>query len=827
MQIPVYAGISKTISTPQYDPYDLDIFLKDKLREAAGSKKDSIRNDAQDVTTIKTVNLTNVKKIKTDGKRPKLWSVSNFDFNYSYIETQRHNPLIENDLVKRTRGALGYTYAPQTRPLEPFKRLIKSRSPWLALIKDINFNYAPSQISFKADVFRQFGAIRPRNVGGGPYKIPETYDKYFTFDRYYILQWNLTKSISIDFNAINNARIDEPFGRIDTKEKKDSVRKNLFKGGRNTNYHQEVTLTYNVPTQKIPLLSWTTLRASYNTKYNWLAGSLLETTGERNLGNTLANTQTRTLNGEFKFEELYNKWKFLRAVYSIAPPTPVNNNAANAKSKTDTSGKKKVKIKDPNKLPQIGVVPKFFFKLLTSLKRVGVQYTEDMGTTLPGYLDSTKVLGYNYRSGQPGFGYIFGYQPDTSWINRFGAKGLLSHDTLLNAMIRQRYNQRLNITAQISPIRDFNIDLILDKTFDKQYSELYKDTSAFDNVGLTRLNPYALGSFNVSYISYQTLFKKFDPNVVSETFKEFENNRLILSKKLKGLNPYAAGNATDPDGYVQGYGRYAQDVVIPAFIAAYTGKDPASVKLTKNNNPNLRSNPFSGILPKPNWTVTYNGLSRLKGLDKIFTNFTIRHGYHSTFSMNSFNTALLFADPFRVSYPSFKDTLTGNYIPFFLVPNISIQEAFDPLIELDMTFTNQLTMRFEFKKSRQLSLSLIDYQLAENRSTEATFSFNWRKKGLPLIKRLGKMKLDNDATFRMDFSLRDDATANSKLDQGTSFGTAGQKVIRIAPSIDYILNNRVSLKFYFEQNRNIPKISNAFPITNTRAGLQVRVSLSQ
>jgi cell surface protein SprA len=144
-----------------------------------------------------------------------------------------------------------------------------------------------------------------------------------------------------------------------------------------------------------------------------------------------------------------------------------------------------------------------------------------------------------------------------------------------------------------------------------------------------------------------------------------------------------------------------------------------------------------------------------------------------------------------------------------------------------MTFTNQLSTRIEFRKSRQLSLSLIDYQLAENRSTEVTFGFNYRKKGMPLIKKIGKMKLDNDVTFRFDFSLRDDATANSKLDQDQSFGTAGQKVIRIAPSIDYILNNRVSLKFYFEQNRNIPKISNAFPITNTRAGLQVRVSLAQ
>ncbi len=845
LQIPVYMGISRSSSTPEYDPYDLDIKLKEKIKEADAGKRDSIRNDAQDITTIKTINFTNVRKLKTDGKRPKVWSVSNFDFNYSYIQTLSHNPLIEKDELRRTRGALGYSYSPQTKPFEPFKKLIKSKSKWLGLIKDINFNYTPSQVSFRADVFRQFGALQVKNVGGGPYKIPETYNKYFTFDRYYIMQWNLTRSISIDYSAINNARVDEPYGRIDTKTKKDSVRNNLFKGGRNTNYHQEATVTYNVPTNKIPLLDWTTLRASYNTKYNWLAASLLARTPEINLGNTLSNTQTRTLNGELKFEELYNKIRFLRAVYSNNPPPPQNKDgkvenkgqqqpgpqqvdtAKGAKKKKEKKVKEK---KDPNDLPVIGNVPKFFLRLITSLKRVGIQYTEDFGTLLPGYMDSTKLLGYNPKSGQPGFGFIFGYQPDTGWINRFGAKGLLSTDTLVSEMIRQRYNQRLNITAQLSPFRDFNIDINIDKTFDKQYSELYKDTSKFDNVGLTRLNPYALGSFSVSYISYQTLFTKFDPNVISETFKTFESNRAILSKRLSDLNNYQGGviDPNDP-GYYKGYGRYAQDVVIPSFLAAYTKKDPMSVKLAKNNNPNIRSNPFSGIIPRPNWTITYNGLSRLKGLDKIFTNFTVRHGYHSTFSMNSFNTALLFLDPNRIGYPSFVDPLTGNYIPYFLVPNITIQESFDPLIELDMTFTNQLTTRFEFKKTRTLSLSLIDYQLAESRSTEVTFGFNWRQKGVPLIKKLPfmKNKLDNDVTFRFDFSLRDDATANSKLDQGTSFGTSGQKVIRIAPSIDYIVNNRVSIKLYFEQNRNIPKISNAFPITNTRAGAQVRISLAQ
>ena len=895
LQIPVYAGISQVHKTPEYDPYALDLKLKDVLNEAPANKKDSIRNDAKDITTIKTINLTNVKKLKTDGKQPKIWSVTNFDFNYSYLQTLSHNPLIEMDEIRRTRGALGYSYAPRSKPFEPFKKLIKSRSKWLELIKDINFNYTPSQISFKADVFRQFGSTRVRNVGGGPYKIPETYNKYFTFDRYYIMQWNLTRSIAIDFMATNNARIDEPFGRIDDKIKKDSVRKNLFKGGRNTTYHQEATVTYNVPTNKIPLLDWTTLRASYNTKYNWLAGSLLARTPEIDLGNTLANTQTRTINGELKFEELYNKWRFLRAVNSSEPKQPGsapgknkndgnkgnNKNGDGAKgsdekqnasgkvepgadnkevgktdntqqqaissttvAKTDTirnkQGKivkiKKVKVKkvkekkDPNQLPEIGSVPKFFLRLITSLKRANIQYTEDFGTTLPGYMDSTQLLGYNLKSRQPGFGYVFGYQPDTSWINRFGAKGLLSMDTLVSAMIQQRYNQRLNITAQVSPFRDFNIDINFDKTFDKQYSELYKDTSKFDNVGLTRLNPYALGSFSVSYISYQTLFTRFNPEVISETFMAFQNNREILSKRLSDLNNYQGG-VVDPNDpkYYKGYGRYSQDVVIPAFLAAYTKKDPTSISLTKNSNPNLRANPFSGIIPKPNWTVTYTGLSRLPGLDKIFTNFSIRHGYHSTFSMNSFNTALLFADPFRIGYPSFRDTLTGNYIPYFLVPNITIQEAFDPLIELDMTFTNQLTMRFEYKKSRQLSLSLIDYQLAENRSTEVTFGFNWRQKGVPLIKKLPfvKGKLDNDVTFKFDFSMRDDATANSKLDQNQSFGTAGQKVIRIAPSIDYVVNNRVSVKLYFEQNINKPKISSSFPVTNTRGGLQVRISLAQ
>jgi cell surface protein SprA len=847
IQIPIYAGVSRTSSTPEYDPYDLDIKLRDKLKDNPKNIRDSIKREAVDETTIKTLTITNVRKLKLNNKKPQLWDISNFDGNYSYTKIERKNPLIDHDEMTRTRGAIGYNFAPQPKFIEPFKKLIKSNSKWLTFIKDFNFNYKPSQISVKADVFRQFGALQPKNVGGGPYKIPETYDKFFTFDRYYILRWDLTRSISVDYNAINNARIDEPYGRIDTDVKKDSVRKNFFKGGRNTRFHQDATFTYNFPTNKFPLLDWTAIRASYRAEYDWIGASLLA----KNLGNTITNGQTKNLNGDFNFDQLYNKSRFLRAVYSDAPKqTQQNNNAVNknqavtkqnVKPADSLSAKEKRKLKKlqrkqerqqrklqkQNSLPEVGGIVKGAARLITSLKRIGMQYTETSGTSLPGYLDSTRALGQNWNSMQPGFDFILGYQPDTTWINRKGLKGILSKDPLFNTLIQQRFDQRLNITALVQPVRNLNIDLNLDKTFTKNYSELFKDTTLTGSGPLTRVNPYALGSFSISYISFQTLFKKFDPNIVSETFKQFEANRIFLSEKLGKTNPYNGPNPTPgADGFYQGYGRYAQDVIIPAFIAAYTNKDPLSVSLIKNSNPKLNANPFNGLKAKPNWNLTYNA-SGIKALENIFTNFTIRHGYRSTLSMNSFNSALFFQDPFRYGFPSFVDPLTGNYVPYFFVPNVTITEEFSPLISVDMTFTNRLSARMEYRKTRQLSLSLIDYQLAENRSTELTVGADWTVRGMPWPKKIGKMKLDNDVTFRLDFSIRDDATANFKLDQTSAIPTAGQKVININPTIDYIVNSRIRATLFFQQQRTIPKIATTAPITNTRAGLQLTISLAQ
>ena len=845
ISIPLFASYSQTLSTPQYDAYDLDVKLKDKLKTAAKSQRDSIKNDAVDFTATTTVNFTNVRKNRTNNKKPKIYDVSNFDVSYSYLNTKSHSPLIENNEVTKHHGVLGYNFAPQPLSFEPFKKIFrKTKTHWFDLLKDFNFNLVPSTLSFRADVNRQFGAIRPRSVGASKYSIPETYDKYFVFQRDYILRWNFTKSINFDLTAVNNSRIDEPAGRLDNKIKKDSVWKNFMKGGRNTVYNHTANFTYTLPTAKFPLLDWTTMNVSYQATYRWMGASRLAV----NLGNIIENGQQKEGSLQMDFTRLYNKSKWLRQLEqpsNIEDREKWRNRITRVKDTIITKTGKKIikkrKIIDKNAMPYVGGFEKAFGKLLTSIKQVSGTISENANTRLPGYSDSTSYIGQNWKSMAPGVDFIIGKQPDTNWLNQAAKKGLITKDSTFNSLFTQNFNQTITLTAQLEPVKDLTISLNLKKTFNKNYSETfrYADTSGGTNYKFGHLNPYAGGGFEVSYISYKTLFGKFDPNRVSETFKKFQDNRLILSNRLGKANPYTQ-NRVGADGFYYGYGRYAVDVLVPAFIAAYTGEDATTVSTIRQNNANIKSNPFRDIIPKLNWKLDYNGLSRVKGLDKIFTNFTLSHGYTGNLSMNGFTSALLYQDVSRYGYPSFYDTISKNFIPYFLVPNISLGEQFTPLVGVNLEFTNQFQFKFEFAKTRQLSLSLIDFQLSEVRSTEFSIDAGYRKRGLrmpfniPLPKMLqskdaknGASKLQNEISFKMGIKIRDNVTANSRLDQDNNFATGGSKEISIFPTIDYYLNNRVKIQLYYDQRRVIPYISSSAPITNTRAGVKVNISLAQ
>ena len=865
LSLPIYAGINRTILTPQYDPYDLDIKYKEKLASSPKEKQDSIRSAALDQITIKTFNLTNVR-FQPGKNKPTILSISNFDFNYSYSQFTHNSPIILQNNVTKQRGGFGYTFAGQAKYTEPFKKLIKTQTPWLALVRDFNFNLLPSFLSYRADINRQYGEFIPRIVNTLDSKVERvdtTYDKYYTFDRFYGLRWDIMRSLNFDFNATNNARVDEPYGRLDTKEKRDTVRDNFFSGGRNTLYQQKATLNYNIPLSKFPLTDWITARYSYGTSYNWVGASRLAS----KLGNTIENSQENNFNAAFNFATLYGKSKWLRALDNVPPPKPKVDPKKPAVVKDapkqtalgkeipakeevvkGLKGKKRrealkkwrklkrderiaQRLQKSNEPTELNGFTRTAGKLITMVRNVNAQYSANYRSRVPGYMDSTKFLGQNWNSMAPGLDYVYGKQPDTNWLNQKGREGLISHDSTFNFLYRQSFEQRFSITAQLEPIREFTIDINLDKTFTKDFSEMYKDTTGFS--GLHHLNPAATGGFSISYISFNTLFSTQNPNEISETFKTFENNRLIISKRVAESNPYwqslPAGQKFATDGFAKGYNRYAQDVLVPAFIAAYTKEDPHSISLIKQSNPNINSNPFSGYLPKPNWKMTYTGLSKYPSIASVFSNIIITHGYNGTLSMNSFNSALLYQDPFRFSAPGFIDTVSGNYIPYFLVPNITLKEGFEPLIGIDITTVNQLNVKFEYRKSRLLSLSLIDYQLTESHSTEWTFGAGFRKKGVNLpfkIPGMNGKKLDNDLNIRLDLSMRDVATSNSRLDQANAYGTGGQQEISIQPSIDYVINNRINVKFFFDQRKVIPYISTSAPITNTKAGVSVRISLA-
>jgi cell surface protein SprA len=831
VSIPVYAGVTRTTSTPEYDPFDLDIKLKDKLSAAPAAQKDSIRKQAVDQTTIETINFTNVHKNNTSNKKLKVWSIENVNVSYSYSRSEHHSPLASEDDLTVHKAIFAYNYTHTAKYIEPFKKMIKSRSPWLGLIRDFNFNPMPNVLGFQANVNRQFGAYRSRNIGG-PDVLPESFNKFFTFDRLYTLRWDLTKSLSLDFTATNRAWIDEDSGRLN-KQQRHQMWQRFWRGGRTVLYTQNTNIVYTLPTSKIPALDWTTVKAGYSASYTWTGAS--QFLAAQNLGNSIANTQQRTVLADFDFTRLYSKWKLLRGLDQAPQQQRMIN--VGGKQVPDTSRRATAALQTA----ALTGVPKALAKLLISLKHITINYSDNSSSTIFGFLDSTRAFGMDFRSMQPGWGYVFGKRADTNFINKLGNKNLISRDSALNNQNLISYAQRISASATLEPVRDLRIALNLDKTFGQNYSELYKDTVGGN--GFARLNPYIAGTFSVSFISYKTLFEKYRPDQISKTFERFETYRQIISQRLGSINPYTGG-LSGADGYAVGYGRYAQDVLIPAFIAAYTGKSPNKVALLNERGGTVTSNPFSGYLPKPNWHITYNGLSRIPWFSKIFTSFNLTNSYTSNLSMNSFNSQLNYSDPSRYGQPGFVDTLTGNFVPYYAVPNITISEQFSPLLGLDMAFVNLMTAQASYSRSRQLSLSLVDFQLSETHSSELSLTLGYKKRNVRLpfgwkVPGNGKtppngpagsinaQKGSNDLTLKLTVSVRDDAMSSSYLDQNASLPTGGQRVIHIGPSVDYVLNNRINLNFYFDQMRTTPKISTTPPIVTTKGGVHIRISLAQ
>lgn len=887
LQLPVFAGYTQMVSKPQYNPYDEDVLLSEELSKLqSAAKRDSLKSVTEDFNSITSLNFTNVRYLGNPQKQPKVvmpWSLRNFNLSYSYNNNFKHSPMMTRDELTDQHLNLGYAYSIKAKQIEPFKKLIKSKSKWLAPIKDFNFNLLPSSFTFNNQIHRLYGVTQVRNIDDGPYQLPATYYKDFTWERDYNLRWELTKSLSFNYTALNQSRIDEPDGPNNRAEERDSVWSNLRKFGRNTYYNQSLRVDYTLPTKKIPALDWTSIKASYGSTYNWTGSSLLAS----ELGNIIANTQTRTLNGEFNFTQLYNKSRWLRAINTPkvragqneqkmnSKPMAINMDGKGSNEKEEIQPREKpsrsqtvpprpkkkkitkdeVKGKDTlsnhetnvayrtlkkterrrfkkelrawrvkrNRInPEISDGLRTIGKIATMLKRVSVNYSDNSGTTLPGFMDSTQYFGVNNRSSNNWYDFAFGGQPGQAWLNQQALDNRITRDSIFNGQLQQTYVQNYNIAATVEPIQDLRIDLTWTRQFSKNYSETFKyddQLSSFEH-----FSPYSLGTFSVSYIGIKTIFSRTYASAPSQLYNNFMAYRSEISTRLGIINPYTDGlNDPQNPNYKKGYTQYAQDVLIPAFLAAYGGRDVKDIPLVNESNSSIRSNPFSGYTPLPNWRLTYNGLNKLPFFQDILQSFTLSNSYTGNLSMNSFVSSFFYQDLLSVGFPSFIDSNSHNYVPFFSVPNITISENFGPLIGFDAKFISGLDLSFKFNKSRMLSLSLVDFQVSEQKSSEVIFGGGYRLKGLRFpVPIFGITELKNDINFRMDLGFRNDITNNSYLAQNAVIPTRGQKVITISPSIDYIINQSLQIKFFYDRTQTIPALSTSFPITNTRAGLTLR-----
>lgn len=775
VKIPMYVSYSKQVMTPQFDPRTPDIELKNSLQNASKAQRDSILNFAQDYTTRSSINFTNVRKERTNTEKPvRLWDIENFSVSYAQTKFAHRDFVNESSIQHTYRASLGYNYTGTSKSYQPFEKIIKSNT--LKLLKDFNFTLLPSSINFRIDVDRFYSENTLRNNDPNNYiPINTTFNKNFLISRVYGIAWDLTKSLSLDFDATNYSIVDEPEGRIEGL-KRDTLWQNLKNLGRTTDYSHNLNVRYNWPINKIPGLDWINVATVYGTSFNWQTEPLSTLRDPNiNLGNTIQNSRTIQLNPTLSMSNLYRKFGFVR--------------------------------KSLNKPDTVTSFSDILVGLVTSIKSINVAFTQTKGTFLPGYLPKTRFFGIDATTGAPGLGFVFGSQRDIRLMAL--NDGWLTTDENQTQLYINTLREDFQLTSTIEPLKDFKITLSATKNRTLNYSTNFRYDNSIKN--FRNFSPTTTGDYSISIISLSTAFTDKNGSTVSKLFNKFMSNRQVISSRLGAENPNSSGQTTG--GFADGYDKASQDVVVSAFIAAYTGRNASSASL--NSLPKI---------PLPNWRITYSGLTKIPIIADNFSEFGIRHGYRSLYSINGFNSLLKYQE--TDGYVSSRD-VNQNFLPLYQFAQVSISEQFAPLIGIDTKLKNNLTASFEINKTRILALSLSNSQLAQLSENNLAFGLGYRTNKFRFpFGWFSQLKMDNNMDFKLDVSVRDNKTVIYRADVTEAEVSSGAKNITLRPSIDYILNQRFNLKVFYDSNITKPYTSQSFNTSFSNFGFSLRITLN-
>ncbi|KAF0199526.1 MAG: hypothetical protein FD166_649 [Bacteroidetes bacterium] len=820
IKIPMHVDYSQMTMSPKYNPLDPDILYKDVISDLDNKEKDSVRNKVQDITRRTNINFVNMRKEKVGAKgKPQVYDIENFDFSYAYSHIYHQNIDIQYDSRKQHRGGIGYNYINNPKNVKPLANLKFLSSKSLAIIKDFNFFYLPKVFSFRTDMNRQYSERLLRNKSDALVLIEPTYIKSWDWNRLYDLKFDLSQSLKLEYQANANAYVNEPPGRIDRnaddyKLKRDSIWSEILDFGSMNRFTQNMSLNYAVPINKIPLFNWINVNARYASTFRWEASPR---SIQSIMGNTIENSNTININGSARLSNLYNKVGFLRKIAQKGKsPTPPRPGPGGRKDPAEDKKEEPIEdltaAKDSTATKKSPAIAKALgiglVKLVIGFKDVQMNYTESNGTLLPGFTPRPDILGSRLNDMAPGFGFAFGSQQDIR--QKAVENGWLTTDTLLNNAYITRLTKNLTVRATYEPFPEFRIEFTADKTESFGHQEYFKANSAGE---FTASTPQDRGSFSMSFMAWKTAFRKDGKDNISQTFEEFKENRRIIAARLGAENPFVTG--VDSAGYPLGYGAGSQEVLLPAFLAAYSGRDPKQTSLS----------PFPKI-PIPNWTFRYAGLSKVEFFKKYFKQFNVAHTYRSTYAVGNYVSNIDFEE--EMGFPSAVD-YSGNFIPKNRIEVVTLTEQFSPLFGLDMTWNNSLISKFEYKKSRNLSLSFVNNQLTEVSSNEIVIGLGFRFKDVKLNMTTGgrKQQLKSDLNVKVDLSIRDNKTVLRRLDEAINQISTGNRMVSINASADYVINQRFNVRLFFDKTITNPFVSSQFPNSTTNAGISLRFTLAQ
>ncbi len=819
IRLPMHFDYSESRLTPKYNQLDPDIILMDDLATYNPVDRDSIKKLNEDFIMRKNINFVNVRKDRVGASsKSHFYDVENLDFTFAYSEMYARNVDIEYDQQQKYQGGFGYNFNNNPKNIKPFSKSKLFRSKALSLIGDFNFYLLPKLFSFRTDMTREYNKRLLRNKSQYEVFIEPTYLKKWDWSRNYDLRWDLASSLRLDYKSNVLAYIDELPGSLEPDEpdydiKRERIREQILDLGTKNTYTHNLGINYTIPINKLPLLDWVSATARYQTNYKWQASPI---SLQERLGNQIENSNTIQLNGNLTLDRLYNKLPFLEKVNKGSgrsrgrgtaprPPTrkPVEPEQDTAKVKKD----------------YFKIVGNGFLKLLMSFKRASLSYTQGNGTYIPGFIPEPGLIGNNWALDAPGLGFVFGDQRD---IRGDAIKnGWLTSDTLLNTAYVTKFNEQINFRGTIEPFQDFKVELTADRTFSLSHQEYFK---ADANGNFASFSPVEQGSFSISFFGWRTAWVKDNDKNQNQNFINLKESRREIAYRLANENPnYMQGDETwDTIAgayFPTGYGSTQQDVLLYSFLSAYSGKSASNYPLVSMPK-----------IPALNWRITYNGLSKIEPFKSFLRSLTITHGYRSTYSVGSFQSLI---DYLEINgFPAAQYKSNDNYIPKYQIQQVSIIEQFSPLITFDMTWLNSLMTKFEIKKSRNLSMSFVNNQLTEVSSNEYIVGLGYRFKDVKFIVRnMGgggsRKNVKSDLNVRADFSIRQNKTVLRRIDEDINQVSTGQQVISINTSADYMVNQRLNIRLFFDKVINNPYVSSQYRNSTTNGGISLRFTLAQ